>query len=191
MSERSKIVDENTPFSFPVKVGHVSTNAVVIKLEADDREKRALAKFWNVIDVTELKAKLRLSRWKRDGVRISGEFTAKLVQNCVVSLLPINTHASEEFVAHFVPETSKLARRDDIQNGEIIIDVDGPDIPDTFTANTIDIAQVVTEYVAMAIDPYPRDPEVEIDNKFQPGAEKNDEKPSPFAILASIKDDLE
>ena len=38
MSERSKIVDENTPFSFPVKVGHVSTNAVVIKLEADDRE---------------------------------------------------------------------------------------------------------------------------------------------------------
>lgn len=190
MTERKKEIDENVPFSFPVKVGHVASNAVTIKIEADEKEREGLAKLWNIVGVDTLTADVRLSRWKRDGIRVAGTFKGELKQICVASLQPIPTLIEDEFTAHFVPETSKLARRDDIQDGEIIIDVDGPDIPDTFTANTIDIAEVVAEYAALVIDPYPRDPEVLLDEKYQTSDIDDDKAPSPFAALASIKDEL-
>ncbi|MEW7007594.1 MULTISPECIES: YceD family protein [unclassified Lentilitoribacter] len=185
------ISDAEQPFTFPVKVGHVSSNPISITIEADGKELEGLAKFWKVIGVTSLKADVKLSRWKRDGVRVSGHFEGKLIQDCVVSLKPINTEINDDFVAFYVPETSKLARQDNIQNGELIIDVDGPDIPDTFSGNTIDVAAVVSEFAAMAIDPYPRDPEAEIDQKFQSGSIEDDAPPSPFAALAAIKSELE
>lgn len=184
------IVDEETPFSFSVKVGHVSSNPFLITVEADEKECAGLAKLWRIEGLTSLKADVKLSRWKRDGIRISGSFVGELVQNCVVSLKPIPTKIDDEFVTHFVPETSRLARQDDIQNGEIIIDVDGPDIPDTFSGNTIDVAAVVSEFAAMSIDPYPRDPNAEIEEKFQSGMEEDDDAPSPFAALAAIKSEL-
>lgn len=190
MAERKKEFDENIPFSFPIKVGHVASNAVTIKIKADDKERQGLAKLWNIVGVDTLTADVRLSRWKRDGIRVAGRFRGDLKQICVASLQPISTLIEDDFTAHFVPETSKLARRDDIQNGEIIIDVDGPDIPDTYTANTIDIGEVVAEYAALVIDPYPRDPEVLIEEKFQASDTEDDKAPSPFAALASIKDEL-
>lgn len=184
------IVDESVPFSFQVKVGHVVSKSVSITLEADEKEREGLAKLWKIVGVKSLKADLKMSRWKRDGLRIAGTFVGELVQDCVVSLKPIPTRIEDEFVNHFVPDTSKLARQDNLQNGEVIIDIDGPDIPDTFTGNTIDIAAVVTEFAAMAIDPYPRDPEAEIAEKFQRGSDDDDKSPSPFAALASIKSEL-
>jgi uncharacterized metal-binding protein YceD (DUF177 family) len=190
MAERTKEFNENVPFSFPIKVGHVASNAVTITIEADEKEREGLAKLWNIVGVDGLKADVRLSRWKRDGIRVSGTFRGDLKQMCVASLQPITTLIDDEFTAHFVPETSKLARRDDIQNGEIIIDVDGPDIPDTFTANTIDSGEVVAEYAALVIDPYPRDPQAHIAEKFQASDVEDDKAPSPFAALASIKDEL-
>lgn len=190
MTDKINQLDENIPFSFPVKIGHVSTNAVTIKLEASEIERDGLAELWNIVAVEELSAEVRLSRWKRDGVRVAGYFKGQLAQKCVVSLQTIPTLIEDEFVAHFVPETSKLARLNDVQNGEIIIDVDGPDIPDTFAGNMLDIAEVVAEYAAMAIDPYPRDPEAQVEQKFQQKADDDDKAPSPFAALASIKDGL-
>lgn len=184
------IPDEEQPFSFLVKVGHVSSNPVSITLEADEKEREGLAKIWKIVSVKSLKAEIRTSRWKRDGLRISGQFVGELVQDCVVSLKPISTKIEDEFVAHFVPDTSKLARQDNLQNGELIIDVEGPDIPDTFSGNTIDIAVVVSEFAAMAIDPYPRDPDAEIDEKFQSRSGDDDKVPSAFAALAAIKSEL-
>lgn len=157
---------------------------------ADEKEREGLAKLWKIVGVTSLKADLKLVRWKRDGIRVSGTFVGELVQTCVVSLKPISTKIEDEFVTHCVPETSKLARQDNLQNGELIIDVDGPDIPDTFSGNAIDIAAIVSEFAAMAIDPYPRDPEAEIDEKFQIGNNEDDAAPSPFAALAAIKSEL-
>ena len=45
MSERNKEIDENVPFSFPVKVGHVASNAVTIKIEADEKSAQAWPSF--------------------------------------------------------------------------------------------------------------------------------------------------
>lgn len=174
--------DAPAPFSYPVKVRHISANPVAVSLSADENERAALAALWNVKSVESFEAELQVSRWKRDGVRVKGEVHARLTQACVVTLQPVAAAIDEPVEALFVPEGSKLARIDADSSGEVVVDPDGPDMPETFSGDEIDIGAVAAEFAALAIDPYPR----ASDAAFSPDIEapEDDEKrDSPFAAL--------
>jgi len=119
-------------------------------------------------------------------VRVKGNVKAKIVQACVVTLEPVESDIDEDFEHIFVPEDSKLARAPSVAAGEMVLDPDGPDLPDTFTGDTIDAGAVVAEFAALAIDPYPRKPDVEFEGHIEDAGE-NDRKPSPFAVLKDWK----
>lgn len=180
--------DEKPPFSYPVKVGHISANAVAIHLEANATERSGLAKMWNVLEVSSLEADLQVARWKKDGVKIKGEVRAKIVQACVVTLEPVESLIEEPVEAIFVPEGSRLARIAANDSGEMVLDPDGPDIPDVFTGDTIDAGGVVAEHVAMAIDPYPRKQGASFGERIE-STDKDDARPNPFAVLKDWKKD--
>lgn len=178
----------DTPFSYPVKVAHVSANAVRVTIEADEAEREGLAKLWKVLSVRSLKAELQVSRWKRDGVRIKGTVEGEIVQACVVTLEPVESRISESLEQVFVPEGSKLARLVLDGQGEMVLDPDGPDAPEPFVGDTIDAGALVAEFAAMAIDPYPRKTGVEFAGHSEDaGAEII--RPSPFAVLKDWKKD--
>ncbi|KRB50360.1 metal-binding protein [Rhizobium sp. Root708] len=179
---------DEVPFSYLVKVGHISANPVEVRLEADARELKALAETWNVLSVESLRADLQISRWKRDGVRVKGRVKANIVQACVVTLEPVPSALDETFEQIFVPENSKLARRAANDAGEMVLDPDGPDLPESFVGDTIDAGEVVTEFAALAIDPYPRKQGIEFDSHIEDTGE-NDKKPSAFAVLKDWKKD--
>ncbi len=179
---------DEVPFSYLVKVGHISANPVDVHLEADARELKALAETWNVLSVEALRADLQISRWKRDGVRVKGRVKANIVQECVVTLEPVPSAIDETFEQIFVPENSKLARRPANDAGEMVLDPDGPDLPESFVGDTIDAGEVVTEFAALAIDPYPRKEGIEFDSHIEDTGE-NDKKPSAFAVLKDWKKD--
>jgi len=40
--------------------------------------------------------------------------------------------------------------------GEILIDAEGPDSPETFSGDTIDVGALAEQFFGLAIDPYPR-----------------------------------
>jgi uncharacterized metal-binding protein YceD (DUF177 family) len=174
------------PFSYRVKVGHISHNALEIRIEADERERAGLARLWDILGVEALSADLKLRRWKKDGVKIFGMVHAEVTQACVVTLDPVREVIDEEVDEIFVPEGSPLARIPANDQGEIMIDPDGPDIPESFTGDTIDVAAAVAEIVAMALDPYPRKPDVEFADHVESNPAE-DVKPSPFAVLKSLK----
>ncbi|QFY59699.1 DUF177 domain-containing protein [Rhizobium grahamii] len=179
---------DEVPFSYLVKVGHISANPVDVHLEADARELKALAETWDVLSVEALRADLQISRWKRDGVRVKGRVKANIVQECVVTLEPVPSAIDETFEQIFVPENSKLARRPANDAGEMVLDPDGPDLPESFVGDTIDAGEVVTEFAALAIDPYPRKEGIEFDGHIEDTGE-NDKKPSAFAVLKDWKKD--
>jgi uncharacterized metal-binding protein YceD (DUF177 family) len=181
-------LNEEIPFSYPVKVGHISANPVDVHMEADGNELKALATVWNVLSVANLKADLKISRWKRDGVKVKGRVRAEIVQACVVSLDPVEAKIDEDFEQIFIPEGSKLARMPSTDAGEMVLDPDGPDLPELFSGDTIDAGAVVVEFAAMAIDPYPRKPGVGFEDHIEDTSE-NDRKPSPFAALKDWKKD--
>lgn len=180
--------DEKPAFSFPVKVGHISANAVAIHVEANEAERKALADTWNILGVELLEADLQVARWKKDGVKVKGSIKAKVVQACVVTLDPVEALIEEDVESIFVPEGSRLARIAANDTGEMVLDPDGPDIPDVFTGDTIDIGEMVSEQVALAIDPYPRKPDATFGERIE-STDKDDKRPNPFAALKDWKKD--
>jgi uncharacterized metal-binding protein YceD (DUF177 family) len=180
--------DSRPAFSYPVKVGHISANAVTVRLSANESERQALAELWDVREVLSLSADLQIARWKKDGVKIKGDVTARIVQSCVVTLEPVEADIKESIDSILVPEGSRLARQASNDGGEMILSPDGPDIPDTFTGDTIDAGVVVSEHVALAIEPYPRKPGVTFGARIESTA-ADDEKPNPFAALKDWKKD--
>ena len=99
-------VNEKPPFSYRVKVGHVSHNPIEVHVEADERERKALAALWNVLSLDDLSADLKIRRWKKDGVKVMGEIRGKVTQACVVTLDPVQSEIHEEVEQIFVPEDS-------------------------------------------------------------------------------------
>ncbi|OBZ96221.1 metal-binding protein [Pararhizobium polonicum] len=180
--------DEKPAFSYPVKVGNISANAVTVRLEANEAERTALRDLWSVLEVQSLKAELQIARWKRDGVKIKGRVQAKIVQACVVTLEPVESEIDEPVEAIFVPEGSRLARIAANDSGEMILDPEGPDLPDTFTGDTIDVGLAVTEHAALAIDPYPRKQGASFGERIE-SSDKDDIRPNPFAVLKDWKKD--
>lgn len=186
MKDRHKGPEPHS-FGFKINVGKIASNPVHATLEASDGECRELAERWGVDSVESVRADLHISRWKHDGVRIKGVVEATLTQSCVVTLEPVVSRLSEAIDAVFVPEGSKLARMDLANDGEIVVEVDAPDVPETFSGDTIDVGALCEEFIVMAIDPYPRSQGA----VFQPDRSDLDEDPttpSPFAKLKAWKE---
>lgn len=178
----------DAPFSYIVKVGHISANPVSVTLSADAEECVGLARLWKVEAVRGLKAELQINRWKKDGVRIRGQVTADIVQACSVTLEPLDAHIDEEIDQVFIPEGSKLAKIATDDNGELVVSVDGPDIPELFSGDAIDAGVVVAEFAALAIDPYPRKEGVDFTDHIEDDG-SSDRRPSAFAALKDWKKD--
>ena len=56
----------------------------------------------------------------------------------------------------YFPEDSKLGRLGFHAAGEVHLDAEGPDSPETFSGETIDVGALAEEFFGLAIDPYPR-----------------------------------
>ena len=190
LTDRGKgMTSENQDaFSYPVKVGHISANPVTVRISADPADLQRLSGQWQVPEVRSFKAEVSLGRWKRDGVRVRGHVSAAIVQDCVVTLEPLEQQIEEDFDAVFLPENSRLASRMLDGNGEMFLDPEGPDLPDTFTGDSIDIGAVVAEFAALAIDPYPRKQGQDYADRIESDP-ASDKKPSPFAVLQGLKRD--
>ena len=188
MKDKNNPADK-PPFSYPVKVGHISANPVTVTVEASGRELKDVAELWQVLEVKSLRAEVYMSRWKKDGVRVKGRVQADIVQECVVTLEPVESHIDEPFEQIFVPEGSKLARVAANDAAEMVLDPDGPDLPETFAGDTIDIGAAVTEFAALAIDPYPRKQGTEFAGHIEGDNDTKSGKPNPFAVLKDWKKD--
>ena len=129
-----------------------------VRFEADERQRAALARQLDVVAVVALKVDLRATPWRRDGVQVQGTIVARVQQESVVSLEPLDRTVDEAFKAVFVPEGSKLARIAEPSEHELHIDPEGDDPPEVFHGDRIDIGPYIAEALVLALDPYPRAP---------------------------------
>ncbi len=175
--------------SFPVSVGRLPQKGLNVKIEANARELETLRDFHELLDVKSFKADLQIVPWKKDGVRVRGEVHAEIVQSCIVTLEPIEAKVDAEIDTIFVPENSRLARLPLDENGELIISAEGPDIPETFSGDTLDAGAIAEEFFELAIDPYPRKEGVEsVPPVVVQYGDDDVEKPAnPFAALKDWK----
>lgn len=152
-----------SPVSFAVSVARLPQKGVSVTIEADAVQRAALAREHGLSAVSGWQAKLEVKPWKRNGVNVAGRVKADIVQSCVVTLEPLEVHIDEPVEGLFLPENSKLGREGFDHAGEIVLDADGPDSPETFAGDTVDVGALAEQFFALAIDPYPRKPGVALD----------------------------
>lgn len=175
---------ETSSVSLKVDASRLPSKGVIVQLEADERQRQALADQHGLEKVSDFRFKVRVEPWKREGARVTGDVSADITQLCVVTLEPLEVQIREEISAVFVPESSRLARVD-IEGGEILLDAEGDDAPETFTNNRIDVGALAEEFFELAIDPYPRADHAELpENKAENEPETQGE--APFAKLGSL-----
>ena len=149
---------DKSPISFKASVTRLPQKGLPVTIEADARQREALAKTHGLVSVEKLRAELLVAPWKRNGVKVSGRVEADITQECVVTLDPLKASIDEAVEGLFLPEDSKLGRLGFEDGGEIHIDAEGPDSPEIFTGETIDVGALAEEFFGLGIDPYPRKP---------------------------------
>lgn len=154
---------EVSPVSFRVHVSRLPRRGMPVVIEATDKQRAALAEIHALASVERFRAELLVSPWKRNGVQVEGKVEADIVQECIVTLEPLPSHVTELVSGVFLPDDLKLGREGFGEGGEILIEVDGPDSPEIFSGDSIDVGALAEEFFALSIDPYPRKADATLD----------------------------
>ena len=166
--------EKKSPVSFLAHVARLPQKGLPVVIEADEAQRQALAAVHGLLSVEGFRADLMVEPWKRHGVRVTGRVEADITQQCVVTLEPLEAHVEEEVEGLFLPEDSKLGRLGFEGGGEILLAAEGPDSPETFHGDTIDVGALAEQFFSLGIDPYPRKPGAALDDGDTGGTEESD-----------------
>jgi hypothetical protein len=164
-------------WSVPLAVSEVPETGRHVDLVADEGTRAALAKLLGLAALPRLAASFDVTPHGRGGLHVVGRVSATVGQTCVVTLEPIENDIDEAIDLIFAPASALPAA---LAGGEL--EVPAEDAPEVLTGGHIDLGAIATEFLILAIDPYPRKP----DAVFQPPP-AGDDSAHPFAALAALK----
>ncbi|RXT56626.1 hypothetical protein B6S44_06095 [Bosea sp. Tri-44] len=174
---------DTLPLRRPIRVETITLRPVVVDVVAEQGDLAAVATFLGVASAEVLKASYSLSR-NGERLKLEGMIKASLHQNCVVTLDAFPVELNVPVKLDFAPEAeiAALARpsEDDEIDIEVLLNEEEP--PEPIIDGTIDLGVVTLEFLALALDPYPRKPGVAFS---EPAPETAAE--SPFAALLQLK----
>ena len=176
---------ETTPFTHPMNVRTLPRKGRNVVFSAPDDVRQRIADAYGLLDVEVFEATALLEPWKRDGVQITGRVKTRITQPCAITSEPLEAIVDEGVEVIFVPDGSRLSKPRTNDDGELILDPEGADLPETFVGDSIDLAAVWLEFFALGLDPFARKEGAEF---VEPQADNDDPDPnSPFATLSSLK----
>ncbi|MFG1464664.1 DUF177 domain-containing protein [Xanthobacter sp. DSM 24535] len=165
------------PLTHRISLAEVPAHGLQVQLAPDAAQRAALARFLDVPAVHGFTADLKVML-EGAGAHVSGRLKAQVRQVSVVSLEAFDSEVEEEIDVHFAPEEVLAVRTLDEDDPEAELDQ-----PDAIVDGGIDLGHLATEFLSLALDPYPRLP----GEVFEAIAEAP-ETLSPFAELARLKD---
>jgi hypothetical protein len=172
-------------FSHPINVEEIPEQGLDLAISADGNERGALAERNGLVAIKSLEANFHVARQGLTQFNVSGTVRAKITQICVVSLEPFDSDMVEEVDVDFASQDAavKAAAR----MGEVLVAPGAldRDPPDSIIDGIIDLGALVSEFLALGLDPYPKKPGVEfapIEADEGGGAEK------PFNVLRKLTD---
>ncbi|WP_435704908.1 YceD family protein [Yoonia sp.] len=155
------------------------------ELTPDAAERAAIAQVLDILAVKKLRFTGTLTvQGKRDWV-LQADLGATVVQPCVVSLAPVTTRIDEQIKRSYVAQMPEI----DASEIEMPVDDTVEELPET-----LDLAQVMIEALSLALPPYPRLPDAELEQTVSapPGVTPlQDEDTKPFAALGALRESLE
>lgn len=177
----------SNPFEYNVVLTEIAGDGYDARLEANKAQRDAMASRFKITAVDEFVAKIHLFYHKSRGeIDVHGVIDAKIEQECVVSLQPVETVVTGDFDETLVIEgQGKMPQEKD----------EDDDIPDklyiSIDPGPIDLAEIAVQNLSLLIPDYPRKPGASIDDRYAPGggSEKDIEKDTPFSVLRELQEE--
>jgi hypothetical protein len=176
------MTDHADPWSVPVLVAQLPDTGLHREIEADPAARETMADIAGLREILSASASLDLTPEKAGRVHVAGRVRARIGQTCVVSLDPIENDIDEAIDLIFappeqIPELAALVDEAAESDAEI------PDPPEPIEHGVIDLGRLATDALFLAVDPYPRKPDV----VFEPPVVAEDPEDHPFAALKALQ----
>lgn len=167
------------PYNHSVAVAELVAGGSDFELTPNEEERAVLAQFAGVEAVPYLIVRFKVTPDSSGGAGVVGRLEGTVRQTCIVSLEAFDNAVQEDIAVRFVPEGATV----DVNDAGAELGEEDPQ--DVIKNGAIDLGALTSEFLALAIDPYPRRPGA----VFTPPADaQTGEASSPFAILAKLKE---
>ena len=140
------------------------------EITATEAECAALARRFELVSLDRLAAVVELERQGQDRVRLTAEFAADFVQNCVVTLDPVNGTVAERFALLYGPPEAEAEAGFSAED-ELAFE--------PLAGDTIDLGEAVAQEFALALPPFPRIADANVETPPPPSDDAR-----PFAALS-------
>jgi uncharacterized metal-binding protein YceD (DUF177 family) len=170
------------PWRVFVPVAQIPDTGLHRDIEADAAMRAAMAEIAGLREISRARASFVLMPRNGGRVRVTGRVQARVGQNCVVTLDPVENDIDEEVDLIFAPmgHIPELAEpTDDADEGP----TDMTDAPEPIENGAIDLGRLATDVLYLAIDPYPRKEGA----LFEHQVTAADPEDHPFAALKSLQ----
>lgn len=183
-------------WSYRIDEGEVRASQPYTRsMTASPAECKAVAARIDVPEVLSLSADVVLTRTpgNKAVIHVTGILKASVVQSCVVTGAPVKAYVEEEFEGWYADPSQFIsfakARNEKIAKGgdvEIPIMEERED-PEPIVDGKIDLGDLVTQYLMLGLDPYPRAHGVESATPEAPPEPPSPLRRNPFEVLKDWK----
>ncbi len=178
-------------------IGDIEKGRAELSISPSEEECEDIARRVDVLGIKDVKADLVVTRESGSAIyNVIGNFSAIVTQECVITLEPIETKISEPVEGWYADKQSAVSfaaakrEREGIKTqGEIEI-LDESEDPEAIIDDVIDVGELVTQHISLAIPPYPHKEGVEFeitDDKFKLN-ENSPLRKNPFEALKDWKE---
>jgi len=140
-------------FSRPVPLTRLGTEPFRQEIAADERERDALARRFDLVSLDRLMAEVTLEREAGGTIVLRATFEAAFVQECVVTLDPIGGAVAAGFALRYGPLESEPTDPD--PNDEVAFE--------PLAGAAIDIGEAVAQEFSLALPAFPRSPDAPVE----------------------------
>jgi uncharacterized metal-binding protein YceD (DUF177 family) len=156
------------PLSRLIRVDPLPRDGIDVAVVANADELARIAAFNDLVELKDLSATLHLEPRAKGRVAVTGRLNASLTQSCVVTLEPLAATMDAPVEAIFAPGPRSAEN------------ATGPDEdpPEPIVNGMADVGAVVSEFLTLNLDPYPRKEGAAFT------AVEDDVEASPFKALA-------
>jgi uncharacterized metal-binding protein YceD (DUF177 family) len=164
-----------------VRLDEVPPEGRKYEFQADEEVLQFLVEHAPITELSRFSGRIEL-RQMRGGFQAQGRLRAAVVQECVVTLEPIETELDIELVRVYLrgqepePEVNT--------NGEVFVDLESSADNEWFEGEKLDLSDLIFEQFLLALDPYPRKEGAEMPDL---GNDAEAKEASPFAVLSKLK----
>src|SRR3954470_19849972 len=179
---KSGMIEKQDPWRVPIAVVQIPDTGLHRDLKADQAICAAVADVGGLREVLSAQASLDVTPMSGGRFHVAGRVQARIGQTCVVTLDPMESEIDEPIDLIFappdqIPQMADLVDEAEEGNTEI------PDPPEPIENGIIDLGRLATDALYLAVDPYPRKPDV----VFEPMVEVPDPEDHPFAALKALQ----